>query len=147
MATKKTTRPPAALGARSEPVVVDVQKLPPAQQERIDKLLPEAAAVIERIENRMVALATAAIKRWQPDATLHETDEDGPPVLDLDDFLETVDEVGECAMLREIAIFFGLPSTLVDLVLTEKLRSAYVTVPPPRKNDKGFTVKRARRPT
>lgn len=102
---------------------------------------------MEEVEDKMVALATAATNRWNPDANLHDTDEDGPPVLDLDEFLETIDEIGECAMIRSVAYFFGLPNSLVDPLISEKLRSAYVSLPAPpvKRNDQGFTIKRARR--
>jgi hypothetical protein len=153
MATKKPT--PRLRGDSAKDQVHDVralittiEKLSPDQQRRVDALLPEAEFVIEGVEDRMVALATAATKRWDPDANLHDADEDGPPVLDLDDFLETIDEIGECAMIRAVAKFMGLPEAVVDPILSEKLRSAYVTLPPPppvKRNEQGFTVRRARR--
>lgn len=150
MATKK----PAAkhLDALAKAAGIDLrgfsglEKLSPEQQARVDLLLPEAKKIVEDIEDRMVALATVATQRWQPDANLHDADEDGPPVLDLDEFLETLDEISECAMVRSLAVFMGLPAAIVDVVVAEKLRSAYVPVTvPPKRNEQGFVVHRGRR--
>jgi hypothetical protein len=148
MATKKQPQGDLAKdrGLDSRTLITSIEKLSPEQQRRVGALITDAELVIEGVEDRMVALATAATKRWDPDANLHDADEDGPPVLDLDEFLETIDEIGECAMIRAIAKFFGLPNEIVDPLISEKLKSAYVAQPPPvKRNDQGFTIRRARR--
>ncbi len=149
MATKKTPRPQsgsAKAASEALQIITSITKLSHEQQARVDVLLPQAAILVEDIEDRMIALASIAVKRWNPDASLHDVDEDGTPVFNLDEFLETIDEIGECAMIRSIAQFFKLPEAVVDPLITEKLKSAYVSLPaPPKRDDKGFTIKRARR--
>lgn len=151
MATKKPPKTLPDVSAKSiesrAVLLSSIEKLSPEQKARVEALMPDAEILIENVEDKMVALATAATKRWNPDIDLHDADEDGPPVLDLDEFLETIDEIGECAMIKAVAKFMGLPDSIVDPLISEKLRSAYVTLPAPpvKRNDQGFIVKRARR--
>lgn len=103
----------------------------PEDQKRIDALKPEAAAILRRVQDRMVAMASIAIASWDPDAALTATDEDDDPVLELDDLLTTLDTLAEVSLVREMSAFMGLPSSLVDPVLVDMLRAAYVPSPSP----------------
>lgn len=147
--TKKGTKSRSESAARA---VADLPLLPLGrqrsadEQERIDALKPEAAAVLRRVQDRMVAMASVAVANWDPDAALASTDEDDDPVLDLDDLLTTLDTLAEVCMVREMSAFMGLPSSLVDPVLVDMLRAAYVpSTPAPTRRGHFVVAKQARR--
>lgn len=98
--------------------------VPPEQLSRLGTLLPAANAVIQAVEDRMVALQVAATARWTPGQNVHDVDENAPPAFGDDeyaDFLDLVEDVSTAAMFQRLAAFFELPETVVNQVLTASL--------------------------
>lgn len=124
MPTKKTkTSPSENSGVDHAPEIPFVE--PDHLSEEDKELLAEASAILGRIRKRMLAVMRAAAQHWQPAVESHQVDETAQPYLsdeEFDDIANVTELMAEMASLRDIGLFFGLPASMVDTVVQERLR-------------------------
>ena len=108
---------------------------------RARKLLSDA------IDDTM-ALVRAVSERWRPQQSVWETPETAGPIIgddEYDDLLYVIESVNEARVLRALGAFAGLPSSMMDEIVQEKLRAKLVpNRSAPQRNGVPVSIRKAK---
>ena len=121
----------------------NTEKLGTEQKARLEVLLPTAQGVLQRVEDKMLALTIAAAARWQPNQNVHEADEIEAPVFGDEEFSSTlvvIEELAEVTFFSEIAKFYGLPDSVINEVVLSSLKETFIGPSSAKKNQVPFVV-------
>lgn len=96
----------------------------------------------------MWAVMRAASEQWQPAVEPHQIDETAEPYLsdeEFDDIANVTELLAEMASLRDLGLFFGLPQSMVDAVVQDRLRAKLVPSAAQPKGPIAFVAKKKSR--
>lgn len=109
---------------KSDPLVVD-----PALQEKANK-------VFDAVWSQAEALKRAALRYDDRDADVNMMDEGEQAVLEIDSFVDCLEDLTRIVMATEMARFLGLPEPALDIFVAEALKTLVAEPKAPQKERK-----------